>query len=365
MAEKVPAGRIRAGGIRAGGFRLLGFTWLGIAGLVAAGIVVLAILGPPKHRLAATPVAGAAPPKSGPATRLAARPARPAAPPPPDLSLAPLDDALSEALSEPGPDTLGGTLPAIAADGRRSSAVYAARVPHVLAGQSRLALVLDGVGLDEAESRRAIAELPPAVTLALSPYGEHLAPIAAAARRAGHEILVAIPMEPEGSPVTDEGDRQLRPDAPPDENALNLDWALSRAAGIVGATGAETGQNGAHVANAPDVLGTVITEATARGLLYLEPNPGHPLPPGTDGAVADIVIDTRDAVSTATDLAALADAAIRQGHAVGVVGPLTDRTLLSVEAWARTLPASGIVLVPASSLARVVPPAEAGLATPP
>ena len=127
-------------------------------------------------------------------------------------------------------------------DGRRSSTVYAARVPHVLAGQSRLTLVLDGVGLDEAESRRAAAELAPAITLALSPYGEHLAPIAAAARRAGHEILVSIPMEPEGSPVTDEGDRQLRPDAAPNENALNLDWALSRVAGIVGATGAEAGR---------------------------------------------------------------------------------------------------------------------------
>ena len=113
------------------------------------------------------------------------------------------------------------------------------------------------------------------------------------------------------------------------------------------------------------MLGTVTTEAAARGLIYLEPNPGHPLPPGTDGLVADIVIDTRDAVSTATDLAALADAAIRQGHAVGIVGPLTDRTLLSVEAWSRTLPASGIVLVPASSLAAVAPPAEAGLATAP
>ncbi len=361
MAEKV-----RARGSRAGGFRLLGLTWLGIAGLVAAGIAVLAILGPPKHRhgevRVVARVAGGAPPVHAAAVARPSPGLRKPAAPPPDLSLAPLDDALSE----PAPVSLGGTLPAIAADGRRSSTVYAARVPHVLAGQSRLALVLDGVGLDEAESRRAAAELAPAITLALSPYGEHLAPIAAAARRAGHEILVSIPMEPEGSPVTDEGDRQLRPDAAPNENALNLDWALSRVAGIVGATGAEAGQNGAHVANAPDVLGTVTTEAAARGLIYLEPNPGHPLPPGTDGLVADIVIDTRDAVSTATDLAALADAAIRQGHAVGIVGPLTDRTLLSVEAWSRTLPASGIVLVPASSLAGVAPPAaEAGVATAP
>ena len=357
------AERIAAGGWRGRGFRLLGLTWLGIAGVVTAAVVVLAILGPPKPRRRDVHVAAVAPRGAPaiPAHRPPPAPRLPPAPPAPDLSLAPLDPALSE----PAPDALGGTLPTIGPDGRRSSTVYAARLPHVLAGQSRLALVLDGVGLDEAESRRAIAELAPAVTLALSPYGEHLAPLAQAARRAGHETLVSIPMEPEGSPIADEGDRQLRPDAPPAENALNLDWALSRAAGIVGATGAESGQNGAHVSNAPDVLGLVTTEAGARGLLYLEPNPGHPLPPGTDGLVADEVVDTRDAVSTATDLAALADTAIRQGRAVGIVGPLTDRTLVSVEAWARTLPASGIVLVPASSLARVAPSAEAGPATPP
>ncbi len=350
-----------AGRIRAGGFRLLGFTWLAIVGALAATGVVLAVLGPPKHRHRPTAVAGARPSAAhrlpAPARLVALAPA----PRAPDLSLAPVDPALTE----PAPAPLGGTLPVIGPDGRRASVVYAARVPRVLAGQSRIALVLDGVGLDEAESRRAITELPPAVTLALSPYGEHLAPLAEAARQAGHEILISIPMEPEGSPITDEGDRQLRPDADPADNARNLDWALSRVEGAAGATGGEAGQSGAHVSNAADVLTTVTTEAAARGLFYLEPNPGHPLPAGADGLVADTLIDTRDTVSTASDLAALADTAIRVGHAIGVVGPLTDRTLVSVEAWTRTLPASGIVLVPASSLARRAPPAEAGLATTP
>lgn len=342
---------------RLGGFRLLAGTWAAIAAASAATAGVLAVLGPPAHggaRQAGRAVAAASPVAHAPPVRLAAETSSPAPAKPP---------AADPALLEPAPDVPGRNLPVVGADGRRPAAAYAAPSPRVLPGEARLALVVDGVGLDGAVADAAIAELPPGVTLALSPYGGNLDALAAAARARGHEVLASIPMEPEGSPLTDEGEHAIRPDAAPADNARNLEWALAASSQYAGVTGAEAGQTGAHVANEPDTLRIVTAEAAARGLFYLEPNPGHALAGGVAGLVADVDIRTdRDGEATRADLERLAATAIRTGHAVGVAGLLSAPTLERLLAWARTLPARGVVLVPTSSLVRPAETAEAALA---
>ncbi len=88
-----------------------------------------------------------------------------------------------------------GPLPKVAADGARSSAVYARPLVFtgtVPAGTPRIAIVVANLGLDAATTDAAIRTLPPAVTLSFSPYGDALDAAATRAKAAGHEVLLQL-----------------------------------------------------------------------------------------------------------------------------------------------------------------------------
>ncbi len=328
------------------GWQLLGAFWVAVGGTLLAGVAVLAALGPPRPVVTIVARHEPAPPAT---TRATARPA---------LSTADADPAL---LIESG-NFPGRMLPRVAMDGRRSSRVYAAAVPRVLPGQARLALVLDGIGLDRAASLDAIATLPAPVTLAVSPYAEDLAPLVAAARRRGHEVLVSLPMEPENSAEDDEGDRALTPDADLAANGRNLEWALSAANAIVGATAADPSGNGEHVTSAITVFRHTVAETLAAdGLLYVATaDAAPPAVPGLPVARADLSIDARPAPDALDGkLESLAADAVRNGTALGTLGPPLPSTEARLAAFLRTLPARGIVLVPASALASDTPSEDA------
>ena len=400
------------------GWALLSLFWASVAGVAVATVGVLAVLGPPRTRVAAltaaphaarTAVSGLAQtsvPRAAPAaTTREAQTSTPRvaqssiprgaqAPTPraaqssiPRSAQAPTPRAAQastprSALAQPraeapnaaptaiatadpsllieSGDEPGRMLPTIAPDGRRSATVYAAVIPAVLPGQARLALVLDGIGLDHQDSLGAIRDLPAPVSLAVSPYAEDLATLVAEARRRGHEVLVSLPMEPENSAVADEGDHAIRPDATDADNARNLEWALSAAAGIVGATGADASGDGAHMAAATVLFRHDVAETLAAdGLIYVAPE-AEP-PPSVRGlpvAAADLSIEAGLAPDAlGRKLEALADDAIRTGAAVGTLGPPIPATTARLEAFLRILPARGIVLVPASALA-VAPASE-------
>ncbi len=61
-----------------------------------------------------------------------------------------------------------------------------------------IAIVIDDLGADVVHTRRAM-ELPRAVALAFLPYPAQTPSLAREAGRAGHEILVHVPMQPLGS----------------------------------------------------------------------------------------------------------------------------------------------------------------------
>ena len=66
---------------------------------------------------------------------------------------------------------------------------------------------------------------------------------------------------------------------PPEQNRQRLEWALSRMAGYVGATGALGTTRGERFAALPDQMNPVLTELAKRGLLYVDSRPGaSPLP---------------------------------------------------------------------------------------
>ena len=126
-----------------------------------------------------------------------------ALPPPPVSPGATPDPALVE-------ETPAGKLPIVGRDGREPWQVYAR---HFDATDRRpvVAIVIAGLGLDQAATREAVERLPPAVTLAYSPYASDLAVAIAAARKAGHEVLLGLPMEPADYPARTPDRRRCSP----------------------------------------------------------------------------------------------------------------------------------------------------------
>ena len=255
------------------------------------------------------------------------------------------------ALQEPAPDFAPATLPKVGADGRMPMQVYA----HPADRQDKrpkIAVVLSGFGLADAESRAAIA-LPGAVDLAVSVYARQIDPLLEAARAAGHELLASVPMESQGFPLNDAGYASLMVGAAPQANMRNLTRALAHTPGVVGGTGASDGFRGERFGANAGALMPVMTELGRRGLLYVDPRPGATLPAGVAGRSVDVVIDDPPArAEVEAKLNTLERMARANGSALGLAGPLRMATIDRIADWAQGLEARGFLLVPVSALAQ-------------
>lgn len=253
------------------------------------------------------------------------------------------------ALLEPSRAFPTAGLPRIGADGRLPRVVY--RRPAGPSGaRPRIALLLAGLGLAAADSRTAIDRLPGVVSLAFSAYTPNPEALLEAARSRGHELLASIPMEASGFPWNDAGPRSLLTGSPPAANRENLEWAMSRLQGYVGMTGASDGLRGERFAGQSSSFRIVLDEAVRRGLLYIDPRPGAPAPPGA-GRTVDVVIDDP---ATRADIEAklimLERLARDHGSALGLAGPLRPATIERLVAWMQDVEKRGYELVPVSAL---------------
>ncbi len=323
-------------------WRGLGLFWLILLLAAAAGGATLQALGPLPHPpIPATAEAVHAPPEPAPVHEAETVPA-----PPPGVARP--DAALLER-SRSAPQLM---LPRVAADGRTARSLYAAPVPPVPAGAKRVALLVGSFGASDKDSRAALDSLPGTVSLGVSSYvGSGASALLDAARAAGHELLAAIPMEPDGYPLNDEGTRSLRTGRTPEENRTNLEWALGQTQGAVGATGASDGMRGERFAGLAAVFDPVVEEIVRRGLLYVDPRPGVPTAAGQPVRSVDVVLDDSQArAEIEARLAALERVAREKGSAIGLAGQPRPVTLERIAAWAQGLSARGLVLVPVSSL---------------
>ena len=211
----------------------------------------------------------------------------------------------------------------------------------------RVAFLLVGIGMSDAESRAAIDILPAAVTLGVSPYTPDPAALLADARSHGHEILVTLPMESQGYPLNDSGPHALLTGADPSDNERNVEWVLSRVQGAAGVTGGSDGLRGERFAGSPPLFGPVLHELAARGLFYVDPRPNSTAP-GAIG-VTKIVDDLPQRTAIDARLAELEQQARDGKPAVGLAGTLRPVTVDRIASWARGLDGRGINLVPVSA----------------
>jgi uncharacterized protein len=269
-------------------------------------------------------------------------------------------DATDKASAEPATAMAGidqrlleksryGMIPVVA-DGLKPFTVYAAYADRAKAAKMPVvAIVVGGLGVGAAKTADAIMKLPPAVTLAFTPYGADPAKLTERARAQHHEILLQVPMEPFDYPDNDPGPQTLLTTLTPEQNIDRLYWHLSRFQGYAGIANFM----GARFTATDAVMQPIIREAAKRGLGYLDDgsSPRSTAPSLTAAqsmpfAKADFTID---AVPTSAEidrtLVKLETLAKERGLAVGVASALP----ISIErlaAWIKTLESRGIMLVP-------------------
>ena len=242
-----------------------------------------------------------------------------------------------------------GMIPVVA-DGLKPFTVYAADADRIKAARMPVvAIVVGGLGVGAAKTADAIMKLPPAVTLAFTPYGADPAKLAERARAQRHEILLQVPMEPFDYPDNDPGPQTLLTSLTPEQNLDRLYWHLSRFQGYAGIANFM----GARFTATDAVMQPIIREAARRGLGYLDDGsssrsaaPAVTAAQAMPFAKADFTID---AVPTSAEidrtLLKLETLAKERGLAVGIASALP----ISIErlaAWIKTLDSRGIMLVP-------------------
>lgn len=248
----------------------------------------------------------------------------------------------------------GGPLPIISASGVKPMDAYA-RSFDVSDKRPRIAIVIGGLGLSAEVTRRALAALPPEITLSFAPYASDIQHWVDEARAAGHEVLVEAPMEPLGYPKNNPGPHTLMVRARPGENAERLTWTLSRFTGYVGVTNLLGGRFlGDRRALAP-----VLTALRERGLIFVD-NGGAPHSVVSETAQrlnapsigAALVLDeVQKPVAIDARLFELENRARERRRAVGT-GFLYPVTIQAVAQWAATLKSHGIALAPVSAMVR-------------
>jgi hypothetical protein len=240
-------------------------------------------------------------------------------------------------------------LPPASADQRTPTWLRNA-VASTIDDRPALALVIDDLGLN----RRAAAvlnRLPGPLTLAFLPYATKLDEQTRAARAAGHELLVHVPMEPRGRESP--GPNALTSQLEPAELITRLRTQLGSFRGFVGINN----HMGSLLTSDPERMAILMAELRRLGLLFLD---SRTTPQSVAGREAersgvphthrDVFIDhDLDRASILRALERAEQIARHHGHAVAIGHP-HQVTIQTLEFWLPTLAARDIALVPISAI---------------
>ncbi len=221
----------------------------------------------------------------------------------------------------------------------------------------QIALVLDDFGSwswHQGLAERFCALSQP-LTMAVLPNEGHVEDMIELALARGHELLVHLPMEPDGYPRADPGEQAIFVEQ---ETAAIRRLVLDAIGKIPGAVGLNN-HMGSRATADPRVMKAVLRLAKQHGLLFLDSrttarslafNMARQLQ--VPAAQRDIFIDPVDSVEAVSDkLWELAELAAAQGQAIGI-GHDREHTLLALENVLPRLESRGFRFVPISQLAQ-------------
>jgi hypothetical protein len=227
---------------------------------------------------------------------------------------------------------------------------YAAASPET-GGRPMVVVVIDDLGMDRKRTARAIGLHDP-LTLSFLAYADDLKKQTAAARAAGHELLMHVGMEPVSESV-DPGPNVLLTGLGSKEIRHRLEWDLGRSKGYVGINN----HMGSKFTADPSAMTVVMEMLKRRGLLFLDSRTtgrsvGAKLARelGVPVAERNIFLDNvNETAAVDARLGELERLARRRGYAVAIGHP-RDATLNALERWLQNLGDRGFALVPLSAV---------------
>jgi hypothetical protein len=223
-------------------------------------------------------------------------------------------------------------------------------VAPVVDDRPAIAVVIDDLGLNR-RGTAALNRLRAPLTLAFLPYATDLDEQTRAARAAGHELLVHVPMEPRSQDWP--GPNALTSQLGPAELVSRLRGHLRSFRGFVGVNN----HMGSLLTTDPERMAILMAELRQRDLLFLDSRT-------TPGSVAareaershvpfaerDVFIDNDlELKSVLRALAHAENIARHRGYAVAIGHP-HDVTIDALKRWLPTLAARRIALVPISTV---------------
>lgn len=222
----------------------------------------------------------------------------------------------------------------------------------------RIALIITDMGMAAASTQAAIQDTPGAVTLAFSALAPNIEADMLKARAAGHEMLLAVPMEPDNYPQNDAGPNSLLVSLQDADNVARLNRSLSRSDGYVGiipVMGEKFVTFEKKLAPVIDVLRKetlMAVDSTMVGASMIPPLARLVKIPF---ARADLLIDSA-ARGAIDDQLAMAEAMAQERGQVTVIIKPYPVTFEKLAAWVQTLDAKNMILAPISAVTSMSQP---------
>jgi len=222
-------------------------------------------------------------------------------------------------------------------------------------GNPTVSVIVGGLGTNRTRTRAAIEELPPEVTLSFAPTADNLSGWVRDARRAGHEVLIELPMEPYDYGRQRPHAQVMQVGVSAETNKQRLAKLLARTPGYVGVMNYQ----GAKFATEPTAVQPILDALSAKGLAFFEDGTlvrsefgASAQQTGLAFGKATTWVDARpEADEISQQLLLLESTAREQGAALGT-GMSFPVTLDILKDWLPTLEEKGIALAPASYYAK-------------
>jgi polysaccharide deacetylase 2 family uncharacterized protein YibQ len=219
-------------------------------------------------------------------------------------------------------------------------------------GKPLIAIVIDDVGIDRPRSKRAW-ELPGPLTMSFLPYAKDLREQARQARAHGNELMLHLPMEPNGH--ADPGPGALRVSLSDQELRQRVTQALDSFDGYAGVNN----HMGSRFTAYRPGMETVLRLFKARGLLFLDSRTtaqtvGDQIAQelGVPSVSRNVFLDDDEALAAVRrKLAETEEVARRQGFAVAIGHP-HEATIQALSEWLPGLAAKGFSQAPLSAALR-------------
>lgn len=219
-----------------------------------------------------------------------------------------------------------------------------------------IAVVIDDFGYNNSDVATGLIELDYPITISILPNTPHSTTMASAARRAGKEILVHIPMQPRGYPEVDPGEGALMADHTREQLLHRLGDALDDVPYAVGANN----HMGSAFTSQHIPMRVVMGRLRDAGLYFLDSMTTPEsvgvsearragVPVARNRLFIDSPLDESGRIDVDSQMAELVEIAKKTGSAIGIGHPHPE-TLRALERALPELEREGIRLVFVSEL---------------